>query len=168
MLIRPTRLNDVPSLAAIERSAAGAFAQLPGMAWLAEGEVLDPTKHRSFIAAGSSWVAESADGHLLGFICASIEEPVMHVQELSVRREVQGQGIGRQLLDQAASEARRLKMHELTLTTFSNVPWNAPFYSRYGFEVIAQCALSPRLRDLLATENDHGLQDRCAMRLLLA
>lgn len=165
MFVRATRPEDIPGLAAVERSAAQAFLQLPGLAWLADGDALDPAVHWSCMAMGCSWVAESAPGQVSGFICASLQGQALHIEELSVQREVQGRGIGRQLLDQVVGAARQRALREVTLTTFIDVPWNAPFYRRYGFTVIAGQDLGERLRGLLASEHAHGLTGRCAMRL---
>jgi GNAT superfamily N-acetyltransferase len=167
MLVRPARYEDVPQLMAVERSAAQAFVQRAELAWLAEGEILDGEAHQAFIGAGCSWVAENAQGQILGFICACQEGQALHIEELSVRREAQGQGIGRRLLDEVAAVARRKNLRQLTLTTFADVPWNAPFYARYGFEAMAHDQLDTRLRGVLANERAHGLEGRCAMRLAL-
>lgn len=167
MLVRPARYDDVPHLMAIERSAAQAFAQRPELAWLTHGEVLDGDTHQAFIDSGCSWVAEKAQGPLLGFICASLQDRALHIEELSVRLEAQGQGIGRRLLDEVVAAARRSGLQQLTLTTFADVPWNAPFYARYGFEVITHDQLGARLSAVMASERAHGLEARCAMQLTL-
>jgi len=167
MLVRPARYEDVPHLVAIERSAAQAFAQRPELAWLAQGEVLGRDSHQAFIDSGCSWVAAQAQGQLLGFICASRQGRALHIEELSVRLEAQGQGIGRRLLDEVVAVARRNGLQQLTLTTFADVPWNAPFYARYGFKVIAHDQLGARLSAVIAGERAHGLEGRCAMQLPL-
>jgi len=61
--------------------------------------------------------------------------------------------------------ARCAGVRELTLTTFVDVPWNAPFYARFGFERLHERLLNDRLRGILASEHTHGLEGRCAMRL---
>ncbi|MNM89516.1 N-acetylglutamate synthase [compost metagenome] len=165
MNIRPTLTRDIPWLAEVEQSAAQAFAQLPALAWLAQGAVLDSTAHQGFVDAGASWLAEGDAGQILGFACAQRQQQALHIHEISVRREAQGQGIGRLLLNRLVDEARVAGAREMTLTTFADVPWNAPFYARYGFEAIAEGLLCPRLRKILASENAHGLTGRCAMRL---
>jgi uncharacterized small protein (DUF1192 family) len=57
----------------------------------------------------------------------------------------------------------------LTLTTFHDVRWNAPFYSRIGFEVLGVSGLNERLSGLLRKEIEGGFAEgtRCAMRLSL-
>jgi GNAT superfamily N-acetyltransferase len=163
--IRPTLTRDIPWLAEVERSAAQAFAQLPALAWLAQGEVLDSTAHQGFVDAGASWLAEGDAGQILGFVCARREQQALHIHEISVRREAQGRGIGRLLLNQLVDAAQAAGVRELTLTTFIDVPWNAPFYARYGFEAINEGQLCTRLCDILANERVQGFVGRCAMRL---
>jgi GNAT superfamily N-acetyltransferase len=167
MRIRPALLADIPQLIAVEQSAAQAFLQLPDLAWLATTEGLDEGAHNAFIITSGSWVAEDDQGDALGFVCLSLEGQTLHIHELSVRLQSQGQGVGRQLLDQACAVARHRGALALTLTTFTQVPWNGPFYARYGFEVLDQQQIGARLQGILATERAHGLSGRCAMRLPL-
>ncbi len=126
---------------------------------------MDCKAHREFVDAGGSWVVEDLDGRILGFACARLEDQALHLHEISVRREAQGQGVGRKLLQQVVDAARHTGARELTLTTFADVPWNAPFYAQLGFEVIGEGLLDARLQQILADELAHGLEGRCAMRL---
>ncbi|MFJ4445540.1 GNAT family N-acetyltransferase [Pseudomonas sp. NPDC089422] len=167
MRIRPALLPDIPRLIAVEQSAAQAFLQLPELAWLASAEGLDAMAHKAFIDDHGSWLAEDDQGQALGFVCLSLEGQALHVHELSVRLQSQGQGIGSQLLDQACTVARHRGALEVTLTTFAQVAWNAPFYVRCGFEVLDEQHLGARLQGILATERAHGLSGRCAMRMPL-
>jgi hypothetical protein len=59
-----------------------------------------------------------------------------------------------------------LHLPAVTLTTFRDVPWNAPFYARLGFRVIE--ALSPGLQAIRDHERDIGddaFGSRVAMRI---
>ncbi len=57
------------------------------------------------------------------------------------------------------------RLRAITLTTFTNVPWNAPFYSRMGFRIKASPDLDQRLAALLSEEYKHWFASgsRCAM-----
>ena len=167
MRIRPTLEHDIQCLPDVERSAAQAFVALPALARLAQGDVMGRDAHRAFVDVGGSWVAEDMQGRILGFACARFAGQALHLHEVSVRREAQGQGVGRRLVLQVADIARQAGAKELTLTTFADVPWNAPFYARLGFEVIDDGLLDARLRGILASELAHGLLGRCAMRLCI-
>jgi hypothetical protein len=57
----------------------------------------------------------------------------------------------------------------VTLTTFRDLPWNAPFYQRMGFIVLTDDSLDPHLREALQAEIAHGFpaERRCTMGLTL-
>ena len=59
--IRPTPLNDVAALPAIERAAAGCFRDFPALAWLADGEVISAEQHLDYAERGLSWLALAND-----------------------------------------------------------------------------------------------------------
>ncbi|GBQ83355.1 acetyltransferase [Gluconacetobacter johannae DSM 13595] len=166
--LRAARPSDAPGLPAVERSAGASFLALPDLAWIASHDVMPAAGHLEAIAQGTCWVSEDATG-LTGFLTAGTAAgdgplPVLHIRELSVRADRQGQGLGRRLLDHAAQYAATHGLSALTLTTFRDVPWNAPFYARAGFALLDDAALTPRLRAILADEAAHGLPRRCAMR----
>ena len=54
-------------------------------------------------------------------------------------------------------------------TTFREVPWNAPFYTRLGFAMLDELTLPAGLAAKRDQETRHGLppESRCAMRLAL-
>ncbi len=168
MRIRPTLAGDIPLLPSIERSAAQAFLSVPGLAWLAAGEVLGEFEHQLFVQAQASWVAVDEHERVMGFLCARLEGDALHIHEVSVAQQAQGQGLGRGLIAQAIGAARGMGCAEVTLTTFAQVPWNAPFYQRLGFAVISQEQLGERLLGILEEERRLGLVGRCAMRMILA
>jgi GNAT superfamily N-acetyltransferase len=152
---------------AVENSAGGLFEECPQLAWIAGGDDRPVEHYRTFIAQGVSWVATAEAGRCLGFLCATIECNELHIWEMAIVRDQQRRGIGRTLVAVAKAAAAARGMSSLTLTTFREVPWNAPYYMRLGFEVIPTGSLSRRLRDLLAEEADRGLPSdmRCAMKL---
>lgn len=164
--IRPTTLSDVAALSAIERAAAGRFRDIPELAWLADGEVIPAEQHLDYAERGLSWLALAND-QPVGFVLAEAHPSSLFIVELSVDLDWQGKGIGRQLIACAADHARQKGLRSLTLTTFRDVPWNAPFYARLGFEMMTR--LTPELREKREEETAHGLayDSRCAMRLPL-
>ena len=69
------------------------------------------------------------------------------------------QGLGRRLVDYACERAAERGLPRVTLTTFAEVPWNAPLYLRYGFEVLPPDRLPPWLAELRRHE-DAGVLGR--------
>ncbi|WP_409317381.1 GNAT family N-acetyltransferase [Pseudomonas sp. KCJK9016] len=168
-LIRPARPADAATLPAIERSAAELFRLDSALAWLADSDVPDAAQHLQAIEQGHVWVAENTVGQLAGFIRAVEIDHQLHVEELSVSQHFQGQGIGRELLLGVIEHARRQQLEAITLTTFRDLPWNAPFYQRMGFVPLNEMDAGARLIDVLKDEIAHGLPGvrRCAMRFTL-
>ncbi|KUM24226.1 hypothetical protein AU467_07405 [Mesorhizobium loti] len=165
--IRPARIDDAEALPDIEQSAGLAFRTIPDLAWLADGDNVSVGRHRALIAEGACWVAADDLDRPVGFLSAGIEGDALHIWELDVRLDRQGSGIGRALLDQAIGDARRRGLAAVTLTTFRDVVWNAPFYRKFGFRILEGAEIDERLASLLSGEAEHGMppEQRCAMRL---
>jgi GNAT superfamily N-acetyltransferase len=168
--IRLAREHDTPLLSIVERSAARRFQMVPGLEWLADGGVLREAVHLRCIRGGTCWVAVDEHDSPVGFLSAeAAAERELHIHEMSVSETFQGHGIGRALLEAAIEWAVTHHLAGLTLTTFHDVPWNAPFYNRIGFEVLGVSGLDERLSGLLREEVEEGFAEgtRCAMRLSL-
>ena len=165
--VRPARAEDAEALPQIEQSAGESFLAIPELAWLADSDNISAERHRTLIAAGACWVAADEEGRPAGFLSAGIEGDALHIWELDVRLDRQGQGFGRALLERAVADARRRSLAAVTLTTFRAVPWNAPFYRKFGFRILEGAEIDRRLASLLEDEVEHGMpsDQRCAMRL---
>ncbi|WP_325048819.1 GNAT family N-acetyltransferase [Amnibacterium setariae] len=105
--------------------------------------------------------AETDDGEPVGFAHV-LEEDGAHLEQLAVRRSHGRLGIGTALVRAAAAEAARRGHSRVTLRTYADVPWNAPFYARLGF--VESEPDTAYLRDLAETEGRIGL-DRWGRRL---
>lgn len=184
-MIRATTIDDIPYLPAIERSAGEAFRYFPALAWIADDEVMSEAEHARLVSLETCWVAEDegaelAPDRLLGFLCA---EPFanadgsqeLHIWELAVSSSKQAMGIGRELMLHAVEFAagkhgNQVSYGAVTLTTFRDIVFNAPFYAGLGFaELRSEETLSERLAQVLADEVARGMpaENRCAMRLAL-
>lgn len=117
---------------------------------------------RPYLEAHTLWVAER-DGELAAFLAGRVVGDRLHIDEVDVQRDAQGQGLGRQMLATAAEWARAESLDALSLTTFRTVPWNGPFYSRVGF--MEWLNPPPDVIAILAREAEMGLKDRWAMRM---
>ena len=102
----------------------------------------------------------------MGYVVVDVVDGCAHVEQVSVRPDHQGTGVGRALLDRVAAWAQARSMPALTLTTFADVPWNRPLYEHLGFRVLAEGELSPGLRAVRDAEAAHGLDptNRVCMR----
>jgi GNAT superfamily N-acetyltransferase len=118
-------------------------------------EVLD-----AYRRSGRAWVLLPdgvATSVPVAYVLVHVVDGAAHVEQVSVDPAFARQGLGRRLLDHVASEARREARTAVTLTTFRDVPWNAPYYERCGFRVLDDAELGPELRAKRDAESAHGL-----------
>jgi len=161
--IRLARPEEAELICAIEGSAAEAFRGSVH-AQVADHPPAPAAAYAALISAGLVLIAER-DGQPVGFAACEVLPGAVHLKELAVRYERQGQGIGRALVEAVAAEARRRSLPAVTLTTFRDISWNAPWYARLGFAELGPEAQDEHLRDELAAGARRGLTARCAMRL---
>lgn len=166
---RIAREVDAEALPDIEQSAGKAYRGIAELAWIADDDNQTVERHRELIARGTCWVAVERDDRPVAFLSAEIQDDTLHIWELAVRLDRQRSGIGRALLDNAIADARERRLVALTLTTFRDVIWNAPFYQKLGFQVLGDAQVGEWLREVLRREVEHGMpaSRRCAMRLVL-
>lgn len=161
--VRLATVADAARLPGIERSAARAFLATAHAA-VADEPPSAPDAWIPAIAAGRLWVAESA-GAPAGFVATGPLADALHIHELAVCADRQRRGIGTALMEAARAAATAAGLRALTLTTFADVPFNAPWYARLGFAVVT--APPPHLAAILDREAARGLTRRCAMRAAL-
>jgi GNAT superfamily N-acetyltransferase len=77
-----------------------------------------------------------------------------HLEQLSVRPSAAHRGHGRALVEAVKSESKLRGCERVTLRTFADVPWNAPFYSSCGF--IERDLDSDFLRNLFVAEQQRA------------
>lgn len=107
-----------------------------------------------FQTDGLVLVAES-DGVLAGFASCQACADALHLWELAVRQDAQGKGLGRALVKATLGLARDRGLAAVTLSTFREIPWNAPFYARMGFKSMPE--LNSRLAVIRQREELLGL-----------
>lgn len=156
--IRQAHRADAELLPAIELSAVKTFAADPSLHFIQDMPVMSAEQHLDFMQKGHVLVAECG-AVLAGFLVAEPvpEENCLHIWELSVHQSFQRRGIGRALLDAAADFAWGKNLRSLSLTTFSDVPWNRPFYETCGFEVLPYDQYNARFTGLAELEQSLGL-----------
>ncbi len=145
----------------IERAAAVAFAAAPGFDFTRTRSEAD---YARLIRKGHCLTALVGEA-VAGFLVAEPFRRELHIWEMDVAPQFQRRGIGAGLVRAAQIDARNTGFKTLTLTTFRDVPWNAPFYARLGFEEVTAIDAHLRLAGELANEIDDGLpaDRRCAM-----
>jgi GNAT superfamily N-acetyltransferase len=166
--IRPPFTDELPALRTIERLAGERFRDV-GLPEVADGEPPSLDVLARYASDGRCWVAVDDAAGPIGYVLVDSVDGNAHVEQVSVHPAHQGAGVGRALMERVSAWARETGMPAVTLTTFSDVPWNAPLYRHMGFRVLREDELGPGLRAVRDDETAHGLDParRACMRLEL-
>ena len=133
--VRPARARDLPLIAAIEDSGIGMFEEALGD--LTGDALASPAPSGAERAAEPGFLLVAGDP-AIGFAHVVDMESHAHLAQISVHPDHGRRGTGAALLE-AAAERAALKGHgSITLTTYADLPWNAPFYARHGFVELAE------------------------------
>lgn len=154
--LRPARPDDVALLQRIEVDAAQRYGALAATRFCLDLPARQAAEHAAALGRGLALVAE-AGGEPVGFLLAMPMDGCAHILEVAVAPGHQHQGCGRVLIAAAEDWARRLDLREMTLTTFRDVGWNAPWYARLGYDVLQPGPHRPELNALIAAEVAAGV-----------
>jgi GNAT superfamily N-acetyltransferase len=168
-VIRDAIPDDAPALREIELLAGARFRDV-GMESIADTEPASVDTLTAYAVAGRSWVALDAHDCPIGYVIIDSVDGNAHVEQISVRPDHQGKGVGRALIDRVRVWAEETGRAAITLTTFGAVPWNGPLYAHLGFMAIPEDEIGLELRAVRDAETAHGLdpEARLCMRLDLS
>jgi len=163
--IRLANEEDLPRLPAIESAAAELFLSTD-YAFLVNSEPISLDFLRRQQREGLVWVATEAC-QVVGFVVVRILDEAVYLHEIDVHPTYGRRGIGRRLILAVCQWAREVGYTAITLSTFEEVPWNTPFYTRLGFRILLEEELSPGLIEVRMKESQAGLpiERRVCMRL---
>jgi GNAT superfamily N-acetyltransferase len=162
--IRNAALSELPRLRDLELRAAERFR---GSAhpYAVALPPFDAGQLAALAGAGLVWVAADLE-QLRGFAVGGHLGGSAYLHELDVDLDYGRRGVGRALVRRVASWAASEGQASLLLSTFSDVPWNAPFYAKLGFEVVPLDAYDDVMRQQRQHDADAGmlLESRVMMR----
>lgn len=147
--------SNAPRLRQIE-IAAGARFRAVGMEEIAEGEPTPGTILEERAKAGRLCIALAASGEVAGFLIWSPKDGLAYIEEVSVHPDHAGHRLAARLIDELANEVRG-HMPALSLATFRDVPWNAPYYARVGFVEMPQDKVGPAHQESWLHQAENGL-----------
>ena len=152
-MIRAARPHEYALLRAIERRAGELFREI-GMPEIADDE---PPSADHLASGAALYVATDDADQPVGYALVDLVDGHAHLEQISVVPEHGRRGIGQALVQAVADWARARGDREVTLTTFRDVAFNAPFYARHGFVVLNDEDLTEGLRTVVAKEAADGL-----------
>lgn len=153
--IRPARADEIERVRDIERLSATRFLGTERAA-LADDEPTDAAILAARIGEGGLLVAAEA-GAPVAFVMFRPVEGCAYVEQIDVAPSHARRGIGARLLDVVADLAGARGWPALTLSTFKDVPFNAPYYARLGFAEVGE--LTPGLVEIRAEHEARGLDE---------
>jgi GNAT superfamily N-acetyltransferase len=100
----------------------------------------------------------------VGFARLEVADGHTHLGQLSVVPEYGRLGVGTSLVRAACQWSRGRGFRFITLTTFADVPFNAPLYRRLGFHQLTDDQIGPELAKVVTDEAD---LERFGMRVTM-
>lgn len=153
--IRLAEREELTELGEVERAAGQQFAAV-GLAHLSEQtlpieRLLEAQKH------GHVWVVTTLADEIVGFAMIETASERVHLEEIDILPAHSGQGLGRELIRAIQTWAVPAGFKAMSLSTFRDVPWNAPYYERLGFRILPEKEWSREFVELRAAEAHAGL-----------
>lgn len=167
-IIRAARCDELPSIQELERRAATRLGPM-GLPAAMELPSHPIEAWRTHCEQGRLLVAADEHDRPVAFAVFDTAGGDVHLEELDVEPEHAGQGLGRRLIQTVIEWAKSRGFQQVTLTTFRDIPFNAPFYARLGFRVVEEGAEFERLSRVRQAERQNGFEvaPRVAMVLCL-
>jgi predicted N-acetyltransferase YhbS len=154
--IRSARAEELTMLAQIERSAATLFLDTP-YAFLANNEPLSLDFVQQRFQAGQVWVAVEKQGMVVGFAITREVDNTIYLQEMDVDPAHGRRGLGAALVETVCAWVQLKGYGAISLSTFCDLPWNAPFYAKLGFRMLDESELSTSFQQIRQQEQGVGL-----------
>jgi len=155
--IRLARPGDMPRLREIEDRAGAMFS---GLGLIEDGlDVSFPTEDlMTLIGLRQVWVACETPDVPVGMVIASVRDGAAYIEEMDVLPVHRRQGLGTLLLDQVCAWGQAQGHPAVSLSTFRDVSWNGPFYSKNGFRALEPSEWTSGMRAIREKEDRHGLR----------
>jgi GNAT superfamily N-acetyltransferase len=167
--IRAARRDDLEALPQIEREAAALFRgylRETGMSAAAFEDVSSVDALDSAMRDGRLWVATHHE-RPVAFAWVELVGGYAHLEEVDVHPAHARRGLGKALIDVVSAWAVSHRLPAVTLTTFRDVPWNAAYYERLGFQVVDAATLSPAHAAIVGDEASRGFDPSKRVTMIL-
>ena len=126
--IRPAGTADVPAVKAVTDAAYEHYIERIGL-------VPQPMQrdHAANVAAGRVYVTGDP---VVGLVVVEERADHLYLDNIAVRPDAQGQGVGGRLLRFVEAHARALGLPEVRLYTNAKMWENQEIYPKFGYEVV--------------------------------
>jgi GNAT superfamily N-acetyltransferase len=153
--VRNAMDRDFPDIQSVQRAAAARFREVD-MPEVADRPVLGTDLLARFCAEGVLLVA-TFERRVVAFVACAPLDDALHIAEIDVVPTHAGHRLGALLLDHVDAVAAARHIGRLTLATYRNVPWNAPYYARLGFRECTLTVLGSQHGHVWRQQGESGL-----------
>jgi len=153
--IRLAEIEDLPALLAIEKKAGEKYIEF-GLAYL-ENITLPIETLVEAQGDGRVWVITTLVGEMVGFAVVSTDNEQLHLEEIDIEQAHGRQGLGKALINAICDWAKTAGFKTMSLSTFRDIPWNAPYYERLGFRIVPESEFTEYFLEIQETEEKLGL-----------
>ena len=154
--IRSARIADLITLAEIERAAATLFWDTP-YAFLVDDKPLSLDFVTQQFQVGRVWVAVDDRDTPIGYAIAQEVDGEAYLRQLDVHSAYGRRGIGSNLVETVCGWATHQNYRRILLSTFLDIEWNAPFYTKLGFQILPEVDLTTGFQQIRRKEAEAGL-----------
>jgi len=169
LVVRKATPEDIDEAVAIDDDAGQLFSGFGLHVELGPGHPFAEAERARWLRAtraGNAFLAAPAAGPTRpahGLLVLGRVDGEPYLEQLSVRSGAMRRGLGTQLLHRALEWAAG---EALWLTTYAHVPWNRPFYERFGFAVVPESSCGGDILEILAEQRRWlpAPEQRVAMR----
>jgi ribosomal protein S18 acetylase RimI-like enzyme len=155
-VIRPARVDDISVIIAIEIASGDLFRAI-GMDSVADDPPSTRDELHEYIDEQLAVVATDESDFPIGYILFDVWPEFLFISQVTVDPRHARNGIGARLLDEGDRIAAERGRPGLALTTFRDVPWNAPYYQRLGFRIVDESDWSSTMVARMGAEAWRGL-----------
>lgn len=132
--IRLGSADEIHKVAPLEQAAAEAFREI-GMDAVADDDPVAESVLSQAAEERRFWVAVEY-GVLKAYLLGDFLPQSLHIDQVTVHPDASRRGLGALMIESVSADPRSKERGLITLTSFANVPWNAPYYERIGFNEI--------------------------------
>lgn len=134
--IRLASADEIHKVAPVELAAAEAFRTV-GMNVVADDAPIPESMLLQAVDDQRLWFAVEY-GVLKAYLLGDFLTESLHIDQVTVHPDAARRGLGALMIESVSADPRSKERGKITLTTFADVPWNAPYYKRIGFREIPE------------------------------
>ncbi|WP_300378997.1 GNAT family N-acetyltransferase [Henriciella sp.] len=147
--------EEIDRLIAIDKAASTLFAPTGLLSAEALNDHVPASAFEHALDAGWLYVARLKTEIPIGFVMATTYGDDLYIEQISVDPIHGRRGAGRALMAHIEAEAKTKGVSALTLSTFRDLKWNAPFYRSLGYECLEPANIASYMLAIEEEQSQH-------------